>query len=587
MSTETCMNVPEMHVRNYSFIDATDLKTRTNMSQTTDPHTFHIKSTHINSPCLHSLSDVSNMPRKSKNKNGPSNRRAMRTILRLVDANLGTLTTKESRLDWLKPLASSGKFPYTGTQDIGAYHNEDTLHEAITYAVRDAKRDEYKVLAGRRALDRFFELGSAMLAGEYLVAIGYMFLDHSGALQLRAEADALKDDPIPTASKVSIVASVKTAKQPASGTKANNKGTNPLEDSSSTQAAHKHDDSNRVWTEGRTNAFGIEPRKDDTIVSQPDQHNDTHTADSLEIVYEPVATSAGKKRKFVQFLDSEPESRPQNEMVLDSDKLNALRLWEDIERLTKGIAKLSQNLCTTAQALKLKSSPSTSLEGIYAHIFNTTDWKLAYDHLVKYGEIKPSAFLQAVFWTFLNLQVLESRDFLPGIHSESPVPTDSGSALLVSLAKYTEQYPRKVAIEHFYRSNTMTTVVQPHAKVLANELHALIAEHLAGDSSSSGSDVEAQSTLSSSVESLQDLCVKASILRGLIDISKGKYRLLIHLPGSDIHHRRDLPFSANTSSEIRRETIVAFTTAPGLERKLEDADTYTVVGPATIAELRK
>ncbi|GIZ44333.1 hypothetical protein CKM354_000753400 [Cercospora kikuchii] len=534
------------------------------------------------------LFDASDMPRRSKNKTGTSNRRAMRTIVRHVDANLGTLSTKEDRVNWLKPLASSGKFPYTGTQEIGAYHNENTLHEAITYAVRDAKKEDYKTLAGRRALDRFFELGSAMLTDEYLVAIGYMFLADSGALQLRDEADARNEDPVPSSGTVGIVTSSSSAKQLASSFKANDRGHVPMDGLPNVQATPKNDDDSiPTATQGRAGEVVLEPPKHRPIAFEADQHNDIYTADSPEIVYEPVATSARKKRKFVQFLDSEPESRPQNEMVLDSDKLDALRLWEDIERLTKGIAELSQNLCTTAQALKLKSSPSASLKGIYAHIFNTADWKLAYDHLVKYGEIKPSAFLQAVFWTFLNLRVFESRDPLPGIHSKSPVPTDSGAALLVSLTEYTEQYSRKEALEHFYRSNTMTTVVQPHAKFLAHELHAIVAEHLAVHNTSSGLDAEVHNILSSSIDTMQDICVKASVLRGLIDVSKGRYRLLKHLPGSDVYHRRELNSFQNTSSEIRRETIVAFTIAPGLERKLEDADTYTVVGPATIAELRK
>ncbi|PIA93530.1 hypothetical protein CB0940_05002 [Cercospora beticola] len=533
------------------------------------------------------LFDAFKMPRKSKNQTGPSNRRAMRTILRHVDANLGTLTTKAHRLNWLKPLASSGKFPYTGTQEIGAYHNEDTLHEAITYAVRDAKKDEYKVLAGRRALDRFFELGSAMLTGEYLVAIGYTFLDDSGALHLRDETDALKDDSIRAAGRVGTAASIKTAKQLASGSKANDREKVLMEDLPNAQSTHKNDESSPTGTQNGASENAFEPPKHRPIDFQPDQHDGAHPAESPDIVYEPVPTSAGIKRKFVQFVDSDSRSSPENQMVLDPEKLDALRLWEDIERLTKTITELSRNLCTPAQTLKLNSSPSTSLESIYAHIFNTVDWRLACDHLVKYGEIKPSAFLQALFWIFLSLRVLESQHFPPGEDSKSPVPSNSGAALLASLTKYTEQYPRKEAIEHFYRSNTMTTVVQPHAKVLADELNAIVAEHLAVESSSPSSDAEVHNLLSSSIDTMQEICVKASILRGLIDISKGKYRLLKHLPGSDIYHRRELNSFQNTLSEIRRETIVAFTIAPGLERKLEDADTYTVVGPATIAELRK
>lgn len=511
----------------------------------------------------------------------------MRTILRLVDAQLGTLTTKEDRLNWLKPLASSGKFPYTGTQEIGAYHNEHTLHEAITYAVRDAKKDEYKVLAGRRALDRFFQLGSAMLTGEYIIVIGYMFLDDTGALQLQDEADALKDDPIPAAGRVGTAASIKTAEQLASGSKANDRENVLMEGLPNAQSTHKNDDSSPTWTQDRASEVAFERPKHRRIDSQPDQHDDTHSAGSPDIVYEPVPTSAGKKRKFVQFLDSDSRSSLENQMVLDPEKLNALRLWEDIEKLTRTIAELSKNLCPPALNLKLNSSPSMSLESIYAYIFNSADWRLAYDHLVKYGEIKTSAFVQAVFWTFLNLRVLESQHFLPGSDSESSVPMSPEDTLLASVTKYTEQYPRKEAIEHFYRSNTLTTVVQPHAKVLAHELHALIAEHLAVHNTSPNSHAEMHSKLSSSIDTMQGICVKASILRGLIDISKGKYRLLKHLPGSQIYHRRELTFSQNPPSEPPRETIVAFTIAPGLERKLEDADTYTMVGPATIAELRK
>ncbi|PPJ56233.1 hypothetical protein CBER1_06394 [Cercospora berteroae] len=533
------------------------------------------------------LSNASEMPRKSKNKTGPSNRRAMRTILRLVDANLGTLTTKEGRLNWLKPLANSGKFPYTGTQEIGDYHHEDTLHEAITYAVRDAKKDEYKILAGRRALDRFFELGSAMLTGEYLVAIGYMFRNDSGALQLQDEAGALKDDPVPTVKQASTQASTISAKQLATGSKANDRENVSMGALPDAQSTHKDDDSSPTGTQDRASKVLFEPPKHRPIHSQPDQHDDTHTAESPDIVYEPVPTSAGKKRKFVQFLDSDPESAPENVMVLNSDTLDALRLWEDIESLTKTIAELSQNLCTTAQALKLKSPPSTSLEGIYAHIFNTTDWRLAYDHLVKYGEIKSCSLLQAVFWAFLDLRVLGHQHFPFGSDSESSVPMNSEAALLVSPTEFMDKYPRKEAIEQFHKSKTVAAVLQPHAKILAHELHAIVAEHLVIDNTSSSSDAEVHSLLSSSIDTIQGICVKASLLKVLIDISKGKYRLLKHLPGSDIYHRRELNSSQNTSSEISRETIVAFTIAPGLERKLADADTYTSVGPATIAELRK
>ncbi|KAF2209003.1 hypothetical protein CERZMDRAFT_87204 [Cercospora zeae-maydis SCOH1-5] len=543
------------------------------------------------------------MPRKSRNvKATPSNTRAMRTILRNVDANLGKLVNKQDRLDWLKPIAVGENFPYTGSKEIGPHHNEETLHEAITYAVRDAKKNRYKELKGPPAMNQFFKVGSAMLNSEYLVAIGYMFLDDSGALQLRDEADARNDDPISSVREADSAASFRSANQLATGLTANDSSqvNVPVEGLSSVESTQKKHDSDRTWTPGdrEKEVVTVLDNKHDSLATSTQQleRKDLSPATTArQIVYEPVPTSAGAtKRKFVESPDSSDAS-PFPENTMDD-----VGLWQELCRMKLIVEEVSTSLCAPSHLSKLHRSPSTLLNQLYAHIFNTSAWRLSFDNLLKRTPVQRSSLLQAIFWSFINLRIFPTPLFAMS-PAQTGVAFDYGTAMSSALAPLTELFPHHpTAVTRLFQESAFrVNVLQPFAETLAGDLQALVTEHLsAADDNippASHSNPVPHMWAFSIEATLRDLCEKALLLRGRMDASNCGYRLLHHHSGSDIYFPQGLTSSRNISSKGEGRERVAFTVAPGLERKVRtggaaeggEAGTYVVVGPAVVAEARK
>ncbi|KAM3420857.1 hypothetical protein BST61_g4096 [Cercospora zeina] len=576
------------------------------------------------------------MPRKSKNaKMAHSNMRAMRTVLRSIDANLGTLANKTDRLEWLKPIATSEKFPYTGSKDIGPFHNEETLHEAITYAVRDAKKYEYKELKGPPAMNEFFKVGSAMLNSEYLVSIGYMFLDHSGVLRLRDEADARNDDPLPSMRGTRGAASFGSSKQIVSGPRANDRSrasVSTVDCLSSVESTHKEYDSDRTWnSEDRANGVETEPNSQHFPLGIPAQQLQNE-GQAHKVFYEPVPTSTGnKKRKFVEPLDnSDPPPPPEKKM--DDDEL-----WQHLCQIKQIIAELSTTLCTTTttttQPFQLRRLPSTRLANLYAQIFHPSNWRTSFDNLVKNSTIQPSSFLQAIFWSLLTLHIFPTTLYVTGV-AQIGTAFDFGAAMASALANFIEQQQQQEQLPHNHptttttttalllqqfqeESNFMATALQPFATILARDLQMLVGEHIS-TTTTTAADADGVPIASisnpaptmltdpaSSSSALEDLCEKALLFRARMDVSKRGYRLLQHLSGSEIYvplglrgSSRNVSSSSSKKKKKKKKEAggergrVAFTVAPGLERKVAtlgggDADAYVVVGPALVAEARK
>ncbi|KAI5360230.1 hypothetical protein Slin14017_G097910 [Septoria linicola] len=551
------------------------------------------------------------MPRdKRKPKAPPSNAKAMCDILHLLDTSSPNLFTKEQRVAWIEEhLLRHHSYPYPGTKkDVGKHHTAESLHEAITYAVRDGKKDEFKdSTKGEKAIGMFFSVGKDMLKREYLVGIGYEVTIGTEVSRLKEDDDQLHDLPQPT-DEAEAARPTPARARPSCWKALERKVTAPWAGGGDIVYAS----TSRVT---RQNSQLLADQAPKTLDSEPQlsapstqqspatqevprllriEHGEPHE-EQYAIVYEPVKPilSPGKRKYHVIESDpyyGEPSATRQVSSPPPDEKTGRLLdviIRQDLIRLRETIAELSKSLCAAHTPLHLKGWPSPALLHVYADVFGCSRWRHIFEDLVERSGMQSFALLQAVIWTFLDLHIFRPPLPWPRLTAES-ILDDSATAIESAIARWKHEVGTvlcKISLERLQDVVFINSTIKPTAESQVAKFKAVVSEHLADDSISPFPGVR-RIIAPREVATLQRICEAALILKGRMDAGPCEYRLIRHKPASPICHG-DSP-TRHGRAPKRRKDVVALTIAPGLERAdvreggLNFVDAFVTIEPAMI-----